>query len=452
MFSAWVWFHYDGRTAKYVAFPILIVGSLLHLSAFYMLAILVLVEALDFVLLRRMSLDRLVPAAAGWLLACMVLLLALESAGISSQLIGIQVPSMLRSLGFNVENLEDNQPQGCGRRMVSGDPDPAAALLRAQGRTIASPSDPARLAADTQAPAGPAEEWKAELALRPWRNMPMPLVNVANILSSSALILLLAMAGALSRWRVGLTRSDRLMIAMFAAVPLVALGPQTLLWILRSFTGVRPVSLEEVRALGLILIPAFYFVLRLFQRTLEAGGRHARLKAAAIAAAALALPLTMKGLPQTAREMILSSMMAVQLIHHEDEAAVTNARAALGLTAGSAPLYYSTQGIRDWLGSHTAPGTRILTDRDDMILLRDRVIVGPRQVGAATFEVSGRLVDMYLQTSRAMQSRDTARVIELANGYGADFAVVPWPVAGARYADEWFSVVATAPSPLPAAR
>lgn len=456
MFSAWLWFRFDGRPAKYAAFPVLVLGSLLHLSAFYMLAVLALVELLDFVFLRRLRIDRRVFMATGALAASMVLLFALEAAGISSRLIGIQVPELLRSFGVNVQNLEDRQPPGCSGRMATGDAAsprlaPPGHLRTAQVLAAAGSAAPAPAGAQSAA-ASAAEAWKTELALRPWRNMPMPLVNVANVFSSSALILLLAFAGAVSSWRAGFTRADRVMGLMFLAVPIFALGPQTALWVLRSFTSVRPASIEEVRALSLVMIPAFYFVLRLFQRTLASGTPHAKAKAGAIVAAALALPLVMKGLPPWARESILSAMVAVKVVDPASRGSVSNARAALGLTAGEAPLYYSTVGVRSWLQDHTPPGARILTDRDDMILLRGKTIVGPRQVGATTYGVTGRQVDAFLHTSQAIKDRDTVRVMALAREYGVDFAVVPWPVPGALYADESFSVLRVAAEPLQAIR
>jgi hypothetical protein len=63
-------------------------------------------------------------------------------------------------------------------------------------------------------PATAEEAWKIELTLRPWRNMPLPMVNLANMLSSSALILLLAGAGLITAWRAGPTSHDRMMVCL----------------------------------------------------------------------------------------------------------------------------------------------------------------------------------------------------------------------------------------------
>lgn len=457
MLAAWIWFHYDGRPAKYLAFPLLVLGSVLHLSAFYLLGVLVLVEIADCLFLRCPRLDRRLPTAALILVASAALLLGLETVGISSQLIGVQVPNMLRSLGFDVQNFADHQPPGCHGHLAAGDSGPAASrsILAKTAQTLPAAAPPAVLmpaAEPVRPPDNAAEAWRIELALRPWRNMPLPLVNLANVLSSSALVLMLAIGGVLGTWRSGFTRADRVMLAMLLAVPAFAFGPQTLLWVLRSFTSIYPTNIEEVRSISLVMIPAFYFVLRLFQLTLASGGPRRRAKAAAIIVAALALPLVMKGLPQWTRETILSAMLSMRVIDPASESAILNARAALGLAGGGAPLYYGTRDVRRWLQAHTPQGSRILTDRNDMILLRDRVVVGPRQVGATAFSTNERLVDTFLETSRVMRGENLGRVLEVARQFQTDFAVVPWRVDGAPYSDPWFSVVSAGTAPLRASR
>lgn len=435
MLSAWLWFRFDGRPARYLAFTLLVLASLLHLSAFYMIGVLVLVEIWDVVALREEGAGRRVPAFVGGLALAVATLFALEYAGVSSKMIGVHIPDMLRSVGIKVDNLDNRPPHQCRK---SAGPTPAdAALPPPRLSSVAAPA----AAQSPPPPLSAKEAWAVELSLRPWRNMPLPMVNVANALSSSALIILLAVAGLVSARRAGFTRVDRLMLAMFVAVPLFALGPQTVLWVLRSFMPVYPATIEEVRALGLIMIPALYFVLRLFRRVLEAGGPRAPLKAAAVALAVVALPLFMKSLPAWAREGILSAMATVRVVDPSSAPGMANARTALGLSAASAPFYYSTQGVREWLARNTPPGARILTNRDDLILLRERVIVGTRQVGATAYYATQEEARLFLETSQAMAARDAKRVSELARAYGADYVVLPWPLEGALFSDPNFSVL-----------
>ena len=432
MLSMWFWFKYDGRPQKYLVFPFLILGSLTHLSTFYTIGVLVIVEVLDFALLRKMRVDRQGPAFLAGLLLAGMLLFGFEYVGLSNKTISSYVPDMLRSMGFEVPTVETGTLTLC--RMAAP---PAPATTATPAETIpaaASPeSEPALISAE--------EAWAAELSLRPWRNMPLPMVNIANALSSSALILLLALAGMVAAGRSGFTRVDRLMVAMFFAVPVFAFAPQTALWVLRTFTSIHPATIEEVRALSLIMIPALYFILGLFERTLESRRPRAALGAAAIAVAVLALPLLMKCVPYWAREGILSAMMALRVVDSGSASGVANARVALGLSVGASPLYYSTQGVREWLMKNAPPGARILTDRDDLILLRDRIILGPRQVAVNIYRPTPAESELFLRTAASMKARDTERIRELAQSCGADFVVVDWRVEGAEFADDSFSVM-----------
>jgi hypothetical protein len=468
MIAFWWWFRFDGNPVKYAALPLLILGSILHLSTFYAIGALVVLEVLDWTVLRRFRLDRMVPAFAVGLAAAVTLQFVLEREGLSTKALGIQVPEMLRAVGVAAENIDFPPAAACHKTpkaeaiaaapappppkpeaapVVAKKPAPGAAPAKVSAPAQpAAPPPPPRirkpLPEPASAPASTAEQaWATELSLRPWRNMPLPLVNVANILASSAFILLLAFAGMVSALRAGPTRNDKLMMALFASVLLFAFGPQTIVWIVRSFRPIHPVNVEEIRTLGLIMIPSLYFILRLFTRVAEAGGPRVRWKAAGVVAAALALPLLMKGLPLWVRESALSTMASLGMVDARNEAALANARVAVGLGARRAPFYYATEGVRGWLAGHAAPGARILTDRDDLVLLRGMVLVGPRQVGATAYYPTRELTDVFLQTSGAIESGDVARVKDLARSLDVDYAVVPWRVEGAPFVDNDFSVI-----------
>jgi hypothetical protein len=76
-----------------------------------------------------------------------------------------------------------------------------------------------------------------------------------------------------------------------------------------------------------------------------------------------------------------------------------------------------------------------------MILLRDRVVVGPRQTVVKAFDATLERTQFFLQLTRAMEAKDTARLRELARASSADFVVVPWRAEGALYVDDDFSVL-----------
>ena len=413
LLSIWFWLRFGDRPVKYLAFSFLIVGSLLHLSTFYVAGILGLMELWDFVAIRKLRLDNRVPAFLGGLALAAALLFVFELLGISVKIYQALTPHFFSATQFAVLG-EVIDPRDAG-------------------------IDALRLAAASEKDA-----WALELSLRPWRNMPLRMTNVANVLSSVSLVLLLALWGMARVRRAGSTSTDRFMTALFVFVPVFAFLPQTMLWALRSFTGVYPTTIEEVRAIGLIMIPALYFVLRLFQSILSEGGRHRNLKAAAVIVATVALPLFMKSIPLGAREGILSIMASLRVVDTSNPASVVNARSALGI-AHATPFYYSTMGAIRWIRDNTPSDARILTDRDEFILLRDREIVGPRQVAAVPPRMGVELpamTEVLFQTTQALQSRNTARVELVASAYGADYFVVPWPVENALYRDEYFSVLA----------
>jgi hypothetical protein len=452
MFCMWVWFRFDGRAFKYVALVILALASVMHLSTFYAIGVLALAEAWDLGVRRRLREPRLAGAFLASLLVAGTALVTLEYLGVASKSFSQYAPEALRGMGFDVKNIDAIEWGGLvtcqAPRPVSLEAQPsvkrlAIARLRTASVMAAAPPSSAPAASG---PLTAGEAWAAELSMRPWRNMPMPLTNVANALSSSALILLLGLGGLVVAYVEGPTRHDRMMATIFVAIPVFALMPQTILWILRQFTSVFPATIEEVRAIGLLMIPSLYFVLRLFRRAIAAPERRvAKAYGLAIVVAVLALPLFMKNLPHFVREGLLSAMTSLGVVDAGNSASLANARAALGISPGASSLYYSTQGVRRWLRENTPPGSRILTDRDDLVMLHDRVILGPRQVAVNVYKGTAQDSALFLKTTQAMANRDLATLKALGVASGADVVVVNWEVPGSAYADSAFSVVEIRP-------
>jgi hypothetical protein len=406
MLSIWFWLRFYDQPVKYLVFSFLIIGSLLHLSTFYVIGLLGLLELWDFVAIRKFRIDARAPAFLGGLALAAMLLYLFESVNLSVHVIQSLIPKLFSVPIFAVVDVPF--------------------WADAQTRTASA-----------------SEAWALELSLRPWRNMPLRLANVANLFSSCALVLLLALYGLARVRKAGFTSTDRFMVAMFVAIPVFAFLPQTILWILRSFMDVYPATIEEIRAIGLIMIPVLYFVLRLLQQIHMSSGPHRNLKTAAVIVAVVVLPLTIKSLTPNAREGILSAMSTLHMVDPASAASVANARSALGI-AHSTPFYYSTQDVIRWIRGNTPLNSRILTERDELLLVRDREIVGPKQVAAvpprAGVELPG-LTRIYFQTMQAMQSRDLSQVQLLAMSFGADFVIVPWRVDGAPFQNDYFSVV-----------
>ena len=419
--SIWFWLRFYDRLVKYLVFSFLVAGSVVHLSTFYVAGILCLLELWDFVAIRKLRVDVRIPAFLFGTVLAALLLYVFESLGISVKILGIHLPQLVADVGF---------PTLAARIASATASAPTQVFLVTGGVGHGA----------AQGALSASEAWAIELSLRPWRNMPLGLANVANMLSSCAVVLLLAFYGLAKARKAGFTSTDRVMAAMFVAIPVFALLPQTVLWVLRSFTDVYPVTIEEIRAVGFIMIPALYFILRLLQQILRSGGPYRTHMAAAVIVAALTLPIFMKSLGLGAREHILSAMIAVGAVDSTNAASIANARSALGI-ATAAPLYYSTRGTIRWLQKNTPSQARILTDRDDLILLKDHQIIGSRQATAVKFRATDEDAQAFFQATQAIKSRDTARVASVAMAYGAEFFIVPWRVEGAAYVDEFFSVV-----------
>jgi hypothetical protein len=103
-----------------------------------------------------------------------------------------------------------------------------------------------------------------------------------------------------------------------------------------------------------------------------------------------------------------------------------------------------------WFVENTPPGTRILTDRDDLLLLREHEVVGPRQVAAVPPRPGIELpssTQLYFWTRSALNDRDLEGLLHLARICGAEYVVVPWPTAGSVYSDGFFSIVAARKDP-----
>src|SRR6266851_5670316 len=79
MLSVWFWLRFYDRPVKYLVFSFLIIGSLLHLSTFYVAGLLGLLELWDFAAIRKFRIDARVPAFLGGLALAATILYLFES-------------------------------------------------------------------------------------------------------------------------------------------------------------------------------------------------------------------------------------------------------------------------------------------------------------------------------------------------------------------------------------
>ena len=390
----WFFLRFRDSPWRYAAYPLLVALSLLHLSTYHVLLVLLAFEPIDWLFLRRGRLDRRLGFFAAGLVAALIVgkLIAISGLGFTS------------FLG-----------------------DSFSRVWREKGTL------------------SPAEAWSIELYAFPWRNMPLPVSTLANQLLSYGVICALTVAGAIvTRRREGWTPLDRVMLAFAAAVLAAAYGPQTLIWGLREHFPIYPINFEEVRAINLIMIPSLYFVSRLVMTLWRDGGwRHRAVAAAAVILFAVQPVMVLRALPVSWRVALLERMTTAGVIRKEDTFRMLYARQYLGLAREGPRFYYSARGLLDWLGRNALPNDRLLTDHNEFR------VAGLEVVGAFQNVVSTGLTQASRRewkreldaVTAALASHDIVEVSRVAKSLDATLVIVPWPEPEALYQDENFSVL-----------
>jgi hypothetical protein len=389
-----IWFFLRFRASpwRYATYPILVVISLIHLSSYYLLLVLLAYEGLEFVFIRRFKLDR----RLGYF--------ALGIAGIfaARELV------TLSGLGFTT--------------FVN--------------RTL----ELAFGAADSLTPA---EAWSIELYAFPWRNFPLPLTTLANIALSYGFIFALSVGGAwYARRRQGWNDLDRIMIAFGLAVMAASYGLQTLLWILRSITEIYPINFEEIRAISLLMVPSIYFVTRLVALLWWGEGR--RVAAAAVVLAITLQPiLVIRALPVSWREGLIERMAQAGVLPENDSVRLLYARQYLGLANEGPRFYYSTLGVLAWLHANASPEDSVMTDRNEIPLAGLPVVGAFQRVMMMSVTVPARREwkNQLDVVAKALATHDLGTIFQTARELGATIVILPWQEQGALYRDENFSIL-----------
>lgn len=394
IFVLLIWFFLRFRASpwRYATYPILVLISLVHLSSYYLLLVLLAYEGLDFVFLRKFKLDR------------RLLYFGLGIAGIfaARELV------TLSGLGFT--------------KFVN--------------RTL-------ELAFGAADSLSPAEAWSIELYAFPWRNFPLPLTTLANIALSYGFIFALSVGGAwFARRREGWNDLDRVMIAFAGAVVAASYGLQTLLWVLRSITEIYPINFEEIRAISLLMVPSIYFVTRLVG--LLWWRERKRLAAAAVVLVFILQPIVMiRSLPVSWREGLIERMAQAGVLPENDTIRLLYARQYLGLANEGPRFYYSTLGVLGWLHANASPDDRVMTDRNEIPLAGLPVVGAFQRVMMMTVTVPARREwkSQLDQVAQALETRDLDTVLKAARELDATLVIVPWQEPDALYRDENFSIL-----------
>jgi hypothetical protein len=290
-----------------------------------------------------------------------------------------------------------------------------------------------------------AEAWEVELFALPWRNMPLPFTTILTIAASYGVILLLAVSGAVQCYRRGLTRIDQFMLIFAAAAIIGSYGLQTSLWMLRQFTTVYPLNFEEVRIINFIMIPSLYFVFRLYSHYRdEAVASTRRIAPPLIVLLVLLQPIMLLRVsPGAVREWIYATALESGLIRKDDTLRQIYARQTLGLDRDQERYYYSVRNLLDWLRQNVSKEARILTDLNEVELVGANIVGA--HIGFLRKDIRSRERLEWMtgvhDTQAAFASHDLAQVTVVARKYGATLAIVPWPVQDALYQDAKYSVI-----------
>ena len=438
----WLYFGRFHSWQRYLAMPLLVVVSILHLGSFHVLGALGTLEILDWLFIRRRRFTYRVPLFIASVACSFIVLSLLERTGKSVRMIEgvvlwqINPPGATKSDG---KTGESNLPEPTSGGKVN----PLA--VRAD-----RPSDTATRSRDADnntalPPHTPATAWQVELTMRSWRNMPLPLINLANIVSSAGLILVLSIYGYINvRRRRALSELDQAISLFAVAVVIFALLPQTAMWILRNLRPVFPLNFEEIRTLSWLMLPCIYFSYHLwgdgsfiwprFQSTIR--------NRVLVALAFLALPLTLKSLTYEVRDSIFSAIVFLRVVDGTDQKKLENARQALGI-AHKHVYFYDIQPLRKWAEENLPPDSIVLTDRDDLFNSKLN-LVGTRQqaVLANPQDDPAFLMTSFEFTRRAMEGRNLSALLIKARELGATHVLVTWPEAHFVYRDDKFSIVA----------
>lgn len=475
----WFFFRSFGSPWRFAIFPALTLLSAIHLSALHVVLVFLAFEALDFAVRRRFRPTRDLAHLAVAGVASIGVQLALEVSGTGTAnfvqyTLRVAVPKVPSVPPAETVASRGGAPvemtPGAGAPMpdIARDPREKRAEARPKRPPSTAPSGPARKPGSPvpPVPSEPVEPeapptvfdipvapdllsikgaWDIELFAFPWRNMPPSLATIATIASSFGVILLLAVMGAvLARRRRDHAPFDRPMLLFAGGVMLAAYGLQTFLWATRGWLPIFPVNFEEIRAVNMLMFPAIYFVFRLYRLAPPVGPLAAvHVRALVVAAFVLQPILLVRALPASWREGILEAAIERGAIKRTDFPRVFYARHFLGLATEGRRFYYSSLGAIRWLDRNVAPDEVVLTNVDDFIVLKCKTT--GTFLNVVSMQVSDRQRGHWVQAldtvDKVMATRDTATVRQFAKKMGANYAVVTWPVAGAVYRDQYYSIL-----------
>jgi hypothetical protein len=409
------------KNRRFLVYPALIYLSVLHLSTYYLLAVLAAMDGfrLFYSFVKWNRSPRLLSAYFGAFILVGLAYISLAPFNLSSNILGSLMPA------YNEGST-------------------------AQRTSNVDLRENANLAAWTRE-LGSDDAWRLELQAQPWRNFPPPFATLLGAAASIGFVVPLAV---LLSWiaiaRTGFQEIDRLMLIMTACIGLCAFGLQSSLYIINQLLPIYPINFEEVRAVALFAIPLLYFTLRGFE-VLWFGTttflRHRILASFAVIIFIWQPVMLVRILPQTMREQIVQKAQNLGILDHYDSQRTVHARQFLNLESDGDRFYYSTLPVLNWLRAHTGPRDRVLTNRDELYLL-PATVIGTSNGFLNTASASQKRLAWSVtvqRLSQAFSTRDLDAVLDLAKACDASFIVVPWIVPEAVFSANGLSVLTRPP-------
>ncbi|MCG6533931.1 MAG: hypothetical protein L7F78_04425 [Syntrophales bacterium LBB04] len=399
----WFFFRYEDKDRKYLVLPALVYLSLLHLSSYYVFVIFVLYEFLCLLLFRRRAFSKRIVGLLSGLVLSWLAYVHLKLFGLSGPTVG----NFLAAARILVPGQECD--------VLSGE-----------------------------------ETWAIELFAQPWRNFPVPMATVLGTLASQTFIWILSGFGLWKKMSEKLDAWDRRMLLFGFCIVVCAVGPQFVIWILRRWFSIYPINFEEIRAISFLFLPLYYFVIQLILHTWRSVDISKKALALFVVISVFLIqPVYLFQMsPRSFRQWTYDFAVKSRILEDWDSQRSVYAKQVLGLDIDGGRYYYDLRNVIRWLELNTDAGDVVLTNRDELYLLRATTI--GNTVGFLTcqtlFSIDRReWSEQVLEYARALSARDLKAIRRLAEKYHAKYAVVPWMVPTAEYSDRIYSVVSTAP-------
>ncbi|MCX7114103.1 MAG: hypothetical protein NTX45_29345 [Proteobacteria bacterium] len=427
LIAMWFFIKKWDSPVKNVVFPLIMIGSIIHLSVYYIIGVLAMVEMSSIVIEQRFR----------------------SNARMVSFILMLALTILLQTL-INQSSL------GTGSYISIAITQGVAKIN--QDHSVADNKEV--LSQDNQQGLSPAVAWDVELYAFPWRNMPLPIATLVTMFLSVSFIFLLALLGLGKCIQNRLQKLDWIMISFAMSVLIMAYGLQTTLWLCRSWLPVYPINFEEVRVINFIMIPFLYFIFRLFDDQLAKNTLQSYVMAALIVIAVIIQPITIiRKLPSNIKSLIIKNAFELGLINPGDSLRLLYAKQYLGLVEPDGRrYYYSALGVLGWLKNNAKPSDIVLTDLNEINILNVHYIgnfyaVIDKQIKHADDYDWMSVVEEIQHTDRhdwmltvkethdVFSRHNIIEVVELAKKYRATWAIVPWEVKGAVYSDSNYSVI-----------